>query len=385
MMFSAVKISRGFTYVLSITASLLMAMCNPTRANGHLIVNLNPVREVNLAGYAGNQTIRLLGFTNEKSIVFLASNDVLRNKGFVAGYNVRNGRIARLALSKWVYGYFLTLSPNGKVLVTSENPVDPSFVDADPHRIVFISPSTLSIIRMKIKKERDNLRGFLFSPDDVGHIILKLDTTVSSGKSSAYAHPRIEWFNLKSNMIDKVISYGAANELDRLFASPDKKYLLGLFYSETFDPYGESDYIPMRDQLERHGFVDVINPKTGKILWHLAGTDKQPVGDSFFFISPTRFVSSDTLFDIATHKSQHWSAVTPTRKCLAAVPNHPNYALFLTPSGLQLRNWQKNKTLVSWPNIKKPGRILFSPDLKMFSFKRGSLIQFWRFDPKWLR
>ena len=78
-------------------------------------------------------------------------------------------------------------------------------------------------------------------------------------------------------------------------------------------------------------------------------------------------------------------ADTPTRHALAAVPGHATYAMFTTPQGLELRDWRHNRTLRRWPTLTKPGRLLWSPDLKMFSFQRNSVVQFWKFDPKWLK
>ena len=356
------------------------------KADGDVVIlQSNPEKQLNLESLFKNNHVRILGFADKNSFEFLVTESMLRNKGFIAQIGINRSFSSKKPLSKWIYGYPLKLSQNGRILVTSENPVDSSFPDADPHHISIISAINFTDVKRSSVKNGSNVRGFLFLSGETQHLILKMDSTLSSDTSSGYGNRRLEWLNLANGKIDKTFPYQAAIGLDKIFSSPTRRYLAGLFYSEAFDPYGKSNYTPLRNALDREGYVDILNPQTGKILWHIAPTKKKPVGDPFFFISPTQFVSSDTLFDISTKTAKPWYAVTATRKCLAAVPNHASYALFVTPQGLELRDWRRKRTLRRWPAITKSGHILFSPDLKMFSFQRDSIIQFWKFDPKWLK
>lgn len=333
--------------------------------------------------FSGN-FVRQLGFTNGEIAIFEDVKGILDNTGSIVLWDVRNRRVKKtLSFSPWIDNYDLVLSDDGQWLATNNNPMAASFPHAKTYRLTVMRTSDFGIVKTRNYDEREDSGGLLFLPHDSQHIVVAATSLVLYKGVLDYGPSRLDWFNLTTGKVDKTLPYGPASGLSRLIDSPDRKYLLGLFYSEAFHPYGYSDYF--KDQMDRHAFADVIDAKTGKILWHIAGTDKQPVGDPLFFISPTRFIASDTVFNIATKTARPWNAVTASRHCLGAVPGHSNYALFLTKQGLQLRNWQTDRALVTWPTITKLGRILFSPDLKTFSFKRGQIIQFWQFDPQWLR
>ena len=291
----------------------------------------------------------------------------------------------RLPFSKWIDNYELVLSPNGRWLATENSRADDSFENVKAYRATLLAASTLKVIKIKSYGERESSGGLLFASGYENYAFIKGAELITRNGELDYGDSHLDWLNLSTGKVDKSLPYFATDEVDKLFFSPNKKYLVGLFYSEAFDPYGKSNYAPLKNSLDRHGYVDIISPTTGKILWHIEPSAKKPVGDPFFFISPTQFVSSDTLFDIPTKTAKPWYAVTATRKCLAAVPGHASYALFVTPQGLELRDWRRKRTLRRWPTINKSGHILFSPDLKMFSFQRDSTIQFWNFDPKWLK
>jgi len=368
-----------------ISVIFLGIMCFVVRCSAQEVKQRAALGKLELQHEFAGSSVSVVGFSRRGTLVLSAVSANSATSGEVVEWAVKSAKVVhRLSFSKGFSASLLTISSGGGWLLSGEDTLNPTVTYNNAHQLVVRSIKGKGLVRTINLGAKNGIMGLLSVSDDDSVVVVRMDSLVPYGNTSIYGKNRLEWLNLMTNRVDKRMAYQPANELDRLLISSDKKYLLGLFYSEAFNPTGESDYAPSKNQFERHGFVDVINSQNSKILWHLEGTDKQPVGDPFFFVSPTRFVSSDTLFDIATHKAQRWSAITPTRKCLAVVPNHPNCALFLTPSGLQLRNWQKNKTLVSRPNIKKSGRILFSPDLKMFSFKRGSIIQFWKFDPKWL-
>lgn len=332
------------------------------------------------------RTFRLLGFTNQGDFAFLDRKNWRNNVGDIVLWSAGQQRaISVKPLSKWLSGSDLILSLDGKWFAANNDRSTRYFPHVQAYRTTVLRSSDFKIVKTRNLSDKTDSSGLLSIINDSQHIISVMSSLIPYENDFTYGHDRLEWLNLRTGQIDKVLKYQPAGETDKLVVSPDDKYLAGFFYSAPFNPYGESEYSPLRDKLERQGFIDIINPKTGKILWHIEPSNKQPVGEPLFFISPTRFISSDTVFNIATKTARPWNAITPTRKCLAAVPNHPNCALFLTPSGLQLRDWQKDKLLVSWPSIKEPGRIMFSPDLKMFSFKQGSLIQFWKFDSRWLK
>ena len=329
--------------------------------------------------------VKFLGFRSANSVLFAVQTNRSADVGRIVRWNVLNqGVQQQLICSKWLSLESLVLSEQGNVM-TTHNRLIYGFEDSKAALTTILDSSNFNPVRTQRVPANEDITGYLFLPNDASHVLIQAGTFVPllGTNDSTLGKDRFDWFNFRTGKVDKRLFYKHAHAANKMLSSPDNKFLLPFFYSDKVSSTGENDYFP--DLMERDAIVDVVSSNTGKILWHLEGTDQQPVGDPLFFISPTRFISSDTVFNITTKTARHWNAVTLKRKCLAAVPNHPNYALFLTPGGLQLRNWQKDKLLVSWPNIKKPGRILFSPDLKMFSFKRSSIIQFWRFDPKWLR
>ncbi len=372
--------SRTSLYSLSVLAFVFVnrLFCSASTQNV-------PLAQLDLKTKFVGQNVKVLGFGERGTLLFTRWNGHQNSTGYITCWNIsRVKKNAEIPFSKWLSDIDLTLSSDGKWLSTINVRSSLSFPDVKSYRVTLLNSSNLKTAAKRNVPKNEDVVGFVSLATDPQHVIAETLTAIPIGNDVTFGRDRLDWINANTGKTDRSMPYKPARECDRLIASDDSRYFLGLFYADPFDSHGESSYGPYVNKLERGGFVDVIDPKTGKIVWHIAATKKMPVGDPLFFISPTRFISSDTVFNIATKTARPWNAITPTRKCLAAVSGHSNYSLFLTPSGLQLRDWQKDKLLVSWPSIKQPGRIMFSPDLKMFSFKRGSLIQFWRFDPKWL-
>ena len=357
----------------------------PPQASSTVLTENIPIAKLDVKRQFAGQQMDYLGFATSNDVMFARwkpnSNDV----GHLDRWSIKDARLTEeLSLSQWLDSDMF-LSSDGKTLATTNVRTNMTFPEVKAFRITTLNSLNLKKVKITNVPQNKDVVGFLGLHSDPRHVIAKTLTSKQSGGDIVFANDKLEWLNVTTGKIDKVLSYAPARELDRILSSPDKKYLAGLFYSEAFDPYGESDYTPLKNTLEREGYVDIFSPTNGKILWHIEPSAKKPVGDPFFFISPTQFVSSDTLFDIPTKTAKPWYAVTATRKCLAAVPAHAFYALFVTPQGLELRDWRRKRTLRRWPTITKSGHILFSPDLKMFSFQRDSLIQFWKFDPQWLK
>ena len=334
----------------------------------------------------GKANARFLGLQNAKTGLFVTRNNRPQGTGDIVSWNLAsNKKTQQISLSKWLWDFSLTLSPDGKFLVTGSDRMSPEFSDVKTHRTTVLSAANFTTVVTVETPNNEDVVGYLFDPNDNTHFLLKTGSLipVPGENDFVFGHDRIDWLSLKTTKVTKKISYNPARGCSKILSSPNHNFLAAFFYSEAFAPYGDNDYLI--NKMERSAIVDILDAKTGKILWHLQGSEKQPVGDPLFFISPTRFISAGTVFDIQKRTAHHWSAVNDKSRCLATVPHHPDYALFLTPNGLQLRNWRKNKMLVSWPTLKESGRINFSPDSSLFSFKRGAIIQFWKFDSKWLK
>jgi hypothetical protein len=259
------------------------------------------------------------------------------------------------------------------MLIAHENPFDLSVNPPRAHKITLLSAKNMSKMTMVDVGMDNKITGMSFLGRDSERIIVQLISAIPfKNNDFTYGHDRFIILNLKTGKSEKTIPYAHARGVSKPLFSADGKYLVCLFRGEDED-----------DEL---GILDVLDPDTGKILWHLEGSDKQPIGDPLFFISPTKFVCSSMIYDIATKTSSPLlTANDPRLYCLTEVPQHTDYAFFMTKAGLELWNIKTNQALRRWPSLTTPGLIRLSPDLKVFSFQRDQVIEFWHFDPAWLK
>ena len=350
----------------------------PVEAQG--ISQLKPVSRMNFQSTYKNYRERFLGIAPNRRALFTIEKDEKPNRGYIVSWNIDTNKVAQQTpLTKWLSAFNMALSVDGRYLITDNDHISQDFTDAKGYRVTALSTSDFQMKWARPIGKDQNSGIFLPVHGDSQQMIVGIQKMIPvKGENDAFFGPiHYEFTNLSTAKVEKKLNYEHAGGASSVTASPGKKYLACAFTNNIEET--------LTRELDRKGVVDILDAKSGKILWHLQGSDKQPVGDPLFFISPTRFISAGTVLDIQKRTAHHWSAVNDKSRCLAAVPHHPNYALFLTPGGLQLRNWSKNKTLVSWPTLKESGRITFSPDLSLFAFKRGAIVQFWKFDSKWLK
>lgn len=314
-----------------------------------------------------------VGSTDDDHLIIVSSEDYPYSKGEILRWSIKSAKVVnRLPLSVLIDPADLSLVPNGKFLVADENKTDPSLPSVQSHRVTVIDSSTLRVVKtIDIGKEND-ISGLLIIPSDSKHIVVKLTSRVAVKNDFVYRNDRFEWLNIETGKIDKSLPYSQARGANSVQYSPDRKLLACLFQNDE-------------DISDRLGIIDILDSETGKILWHIEGTEKQSVGYPLFFISPTRFISSDTVFDIKTKTAHQWAVINPSRRFVAEVPGHSAYAMFLTDKGTELRNWKTDRLVKSWPSLKEQGRLSFSPDLKIMAYKREQIVQFWKFDPAWLK
>lgn len=363
-----------------VTSSLGLWML-PSRVVAEIIRPVGPRRptsELKLQITSFGRYERLLGLTPYGTAILVSETRYSSNIGNIIQWSESSGRaVGKASLSRWINSYDLRLSLDGRLLIANNDRPSSFFPQVRTYRTTVLRSLDFKTAKIISPKSNEYSVGFLFLPDDGQHAIDKRMSVVGSGPEARFANNRFEWLNLKTGKVDKTLYYNPARGCDQIRSSPDHKYLACLFTDEHFDLIDAES--------ERSGTVDILDARTGKIVWHITRTQQNPVGDPLFFISPTQFISSDTIFNIQTKTARHWNAVNASTRCLAVVPGHSAYALFLTKQGLQLRNWRRGRTLASWPTLTTQGRIFFAPDLKMFAYKRGPSIQFWRFDPNWLR
>lgn len=323
---------------------------------------------------------RLVGLTPYGTAIVVFGKNSLRNMGYVTQWSIKKRHIiAKVPLTKWVSANDMMLSSDGKHLITSNNRMDLSFSRVRSYVVSTMRTSDLKVNKRIVVKPSEDWVGCLPLPNNGQYFVAKVLTDVRGKKTGRVASglDRFDWLNITTGKVDKSLRYNPARGCDKILFSPDKRYLACQFTDESFDL--------LDDKLERSGIVDIIDPNTGKILWHIQGTERIPAGEPLFFISATQFVSSDMLFNIVNKTAKPWSAVNKSRQCVANVPGHPSYAFFLTGQGLQLRNWRRDATVATWPTLTTQGRIFFSPSLEMFGYKRGPLVEFWRLNPQWLK
>ena len=373
---------RGTILVLGVATTLftvgLFGRTDPVSAQSPDVPSESvPISQRKLNVTYGAPYERLVGLTPYGTAILTSTADYTSNKGDVLLWNVRKEKVVnKRPLDRWISGYDLALSPDGKTLVSSNKRSSLYFPEPKAYRITSLNTSNLKASDQHSLKNDDDSVGQLFLPSDNSRVVLKMSSVVGREAGGYRTKWRYTWLNLKTGKYDKEFLYLPGRGADKILYSPDQKYLLCLYEDMEFDL--------VDDRVERNAIVDVLDAKTGKVLWHIAGTDKKPAGQPLFFVSPTRFVSSDSVYDIQNKSVAAWQGVKGTEGCLAAVPNHEDYGLFLAKDGTELRNWKTGRVLRRWPTLQTRGRVLFSPNLDMFSYKSGEAVSFWNFSRLWL-
>ena len=328
-------------------------------------------------------TEQLLGLTTHGTAIFLSETEYTSNDGYIFLWNISKQReVEKTPLTKWTDSYLPQIALNDRVIVTVNRMGPINTPDRRQRWITKLDISNLSTKQRFDAGEQKDVVGLLSLPSHPNHAILQVlkvfpfkepDGTMNA----TFGDDRFEWLNLRTGRIDKTLKYRSARGCDLIRFSSDRKVLACLFTHEKFD------FID--NEFDRVGVVDILDSTTGEILWHIRGNTKSAVGYPLFFISPTEFISSDRIYNIANKTSRPWKAVTASRRCVSEIPGHPDYAMFLTASGTELWNWKSNRMIQRWPTLISQGRFFFSPDLKYFAWKQNRDVQFWKFDPNWVR
>lgn len=321
--------------------------------------------------------VRVVSIKDQNTIIFVSIDDLSRSKGEIIKWNLSlHKAVGRAPLSILTDPGDLTLLLGGKFLVAQDNKSDISVPEVQSHRVTVLDADQLRVLKTFDLGDKIDITVLMIEPAalfDNEHIVLKLTTLVPVENDFVYRDDRFAWLNVTTGKLDRTLPYSHARGASKILFSTDKEYLACLFQNDE-------------DDSDHRGVIDILNAQTGEILWHLQGTERQPIGAPLFFISPTQFVSSSMLYDIETKK------ITPLLlkdkrplECLNGVPQHPDYAFFMTQQGVELWNWRAKKALRRWPALKQKGTLSFSPDLRSIVFRNNSIVQFWKFDAAWLK
>ena len=192
---------------------------------------------------------------------------------------------------------------------------------------------------------------------------------------------RVEiWDWVKEKQVG-TLRYPNAPGIGDMMFSPDGKVVACTFKDLSIGLYS------------KFGVLDFLDAKTGAIVWHTSSAKGYEVGYPFAFLSPTKFVSRNSLYDLTTKKAQPFIKDGERRKFVGSSPRYPNRLFFLTKNGLELWDWPTKRALRRWSKITEADEVTLSPDLTIMSVQtsrkstvaENSLNQFWKFDAAWLK
>jgi WD40 repeat protein len=331
-----------------------------------------------------DSAVRFLGFADRNTALLVAEKRNKHGQGEIVRWDVRKSQKAgALKLSPWISAYHLRLSPDGKYLATTSDPSSMKFKHAKVYRVTVLNASNFKVVATRDISEREYCVGVLFSPSEAGKVLLKMRSLIPYKSSYVGGKGYLEVFDIRRHKIVRSIPYSPSYEADRIVPSIDGKTWMVIYYSFFFDNDGEA-----AGALDKDAVLDVIDPKTGKILWHIPATKKITMGDPVISLSPHEFVSSASIFNRVTRTSRPWPAarLRPTPDSLISeVPGKPQFVVLETKTGLKIRNWGKGKDIKSWPVKGEIERAFFSPDLKTMGYIQDQKITFLNFNPALLK
>ena len=298
--------------------------------------------------------------------------------GKILWVNLSTGQVSKYLQVKDVNLSEVTISSDGKSFLTQENIEHRPRKDDYVHHLQVRNSSNFALMKQfDIGAEKNIAQMFpraFSNSSSSGRVALSANAVVWSKEMNNYvlAGERIEIWNVKSGRRERLVPYKHATGLEDLQFSSDGKRIACVFLNRE-------------EKYDNSGILDILDAKNGKILWHIAGYNKQPVGWPYFFISPTRFVCSQAIYDLSTKKTQPLKVAGKGAKCVGNVPQRPTRALFQTARGLELWDIFSHRAIHRWPQIKKSDAATFSPDAKVMAVESGTTMQFWKFDPKWLK
>ena len=333
-----------------------------------------------------NLNARFLGFADRRTALFVAEKRNKQNEGSIIRWDAFNSKIVgELPLSPWISVFNLRLSPDGRYLATTSNPSSLKFKIPKAYNFTILSSSNLKTVVTQNIKEDEYCSGVLFSPDRLNQVIVKMRERVPYEDTFIAGRGYLDIFDINSRKITHTIPYHPGFEADRIVPTADGKSWLMIYYSFFFNNFGEAG---LEEEQDQGATIDVINPKTGKIEWHIPSAKNLTVGDPVIPFSRQEFVSSASIFNCVKRTSRPW-AVSKLRLSpespISEIPGKPQFVVLPTKTGFKIRNWIKGKDIKSWQVKGMAGRAFFSPDLRTIGYRQGQQMSFFTFDPTLLK
>ena len=122
-----------------------------------------------------------------------------------------------------------------------------------------------------------------------------------------------------------------------------------------------------------HGAFDVFDAHSLKLLYRADGNKGHfVVNDNVFFVSNNKLFLGNSFYDIKTHQITPFLPSNSTQKvfCLAPVPKHPAYGLFIVESSkaepdLELWDIISRKSVRRWPLPQRSRAVPLKKDNKV--------------------
>lgn len=299
--------------------------------------------------------IKYLGITNKNQCLVVLNQSLLDGLGRIYWIDPSTGIVKKSLPSTSINTNGIELSSDGRkifafdirALLLSKAGVQP-YVNL----LHLLHSSDLTPLKTVDIGRPQNIMGLSFVQNNPQQIIIKATSLLPYQGDTALLNDRFEIWDWQTTRLIRRISYSQAREVDQMLLSPNQKYLA----CTVSDSDGTQS-----------GRADIINAKTGTVLWRIVSQGKAPVDAPFFYLPDGRFVSKERVYNIQTKQV---APVLPGQKdlrCVSGIPDRPGLAFLQSERGLELWDIMNRKLVKRWPQVRNAGAVFLSPDKKMMA------------------
>ena len=311
-----------------------------------------------------------IGINAKNSALLVTNIDPSYNIGKTSWLNVKSGRITQSkANTKDLIAESLQVSPNGQIVTNYDNIGYVNRKESTVHVVRVLDSSNAQIIKRFDIGRKSHIHRIFFHPRQPNSLIITATSQVPYEGDFTQGKDRIEFWNWRQGKRYKSLSYQYARNVEDILFSPDGKYIACFFFaSEGFS-----------------GRVEFLNSATGKSMWGVDAPRQHPVDGANFFLSYTKLFCNGQVYDLSKKSiTPFFKAGDRRLECVGEVESRLGMAFFTTKQGLELWNLATNKPVYRWP-IRAVDYVELSPDKNVLTIHQGSIVEFWRFNPQWLK